>query len=156
VCLRLREKFSASGGDRTPVLQSVISHSTDGATLVPKQSNRKDVFFKTQWVFTVERYLASRSYLFVRMSKGIHLSILLCQTNRQYLVWWTVSVTQEAYWTEIVPVYLQCLSDDKDIWWIFPTLLFVFWFQYNFFLTNRACVRNGLRDFSITLYMILK
>jgi hypothetical protein len=34
--------------------------------------------------------------------------ILLCQTNRQYLVWWTVSVTQEACRTETVPVDLRC------------------------------------------------
>jgi hypothetical protein len=32
-----------------------------------------------------------------RMSLGIHFPILLFQTNRQYLVWWTVSVTQELF-----------------------------------------------------------
>jgi hypothetical protein len=42
------------------------------------------------------------------MSVGIHFRILLCQTNRQYLVWWTVSVTQEACRTETVPVDLRC------------------------------------------------
>jgi hypothetical protein len=31
------------------------------------------------------------------MSLGIHFPILLCQTNRQYLVWWTVSVTQKFF-----------------------------------------------------------
>jgi hypothetical protein len=32
-----------------------------------------------------------------RMSLGIHFPILLCQTNQQYLVWCTVSVTQELF-----------------------------------------------------------
>jgi hypothetical protein len=31
-----------------------------------------------------------------RMSLEIHFPVLLCQTNRHYLAWWTVSVTQEA------------------------------------------------------------
>jgi hypothetical protein len=39
-----------------------------------------------------------------------------------------------------------------------PTLntimFFVFWFQFNLFLTNRTCVRNGLRKISITLYIV--
>jgi hypothetical protein len=43
-----------------------------------------------------------------RMSLEIHFPILLYQTNRQYLVWWTVSVTQEACRTETVPVDLRC------------------------------------------------
>jgi hypothetical protein len=45
------------------------------------------------------------------MSLGIHFPILLCQTNRQYRVWWTVSVTQEACRTETVPVDLRCCVD---------------------------------------------
>jgi hypothetical protein len=40
------------------------------------------------------------------------------------------------------------------MWWTFPTLnitLFLFYdFNVIYFLTNRTCVRNRLRDFSIT------
>jgi hypothetical protein len=43
-----------------------------------------------------------------RMRLGIHFPILLCQKNRQYLVWWTVSETQEACRTETVPIDLRC------------------------------------------------
>jgi hypothetical protein len=40
--------------------------------------------------------------------------------------------------------------------WTFPTLNIIFLSDFNVihFLTNRTCVRNGLRDFSITLYIV--
>jgi hypothetical protein len=43
-----------------------------------------------------------------RLNLGIHFQIFLCQTNRQYLVWSAVSVTQEACRTETIPVDLRC------------------------------------------------
>jgi hypothetical protein len=94
-----------------------------------------------------------------RMSWGIHFPILLFQTNRQYLVWWTVSVTQEACRTETVPVDLRCSV--TTVWtisstqWTFPTLntvLFLFsYLNVIYFLTNKTSVGNGLRDLQITL-----
>jgi hypothetical protein len=93
---------------------------------------------------------------FVSMSLGIHFPILLCQTNRQYLVWWTVSVTHE--------LFTGCIKHEKSEcshrWtrWTFPTLHITFClfsdFSVIYFLTNRTCVRNGLRDFSITVHYL--
>jgi hypothetical protein len=77
--------------------------------------------------------------------------MLLYQTNRQYLVQWTVSVTQELF------TGLRQTWGKEWTRWAFPTLnitLFLFSeFNVIYFLTNRTCVRNGLRDFSITLYV---
>jgi hypothetical protein len=44
------------------------------------------------------------------MSLGLHFSILLCQTNRQDLVRWTVTAAQEVRRPETVPVEL--------LWWV--------------------------------------
>jgi hypothetical protein len=94
------------------------------------------------------------------MSLGIHFPILLRQTNRQYLVWWTVSVTQEACRTETVPVDLRCSVTVVWTQCTFPTLPIVFFLFYDFniiyFFTNRTCVRNKLQHFSISLCIILR
>jgi hypothetical protein len=75
-----------------------------------------------------------------RMSLEKHFPIILCKTTRQYHVWWTVSVTQEACKTSL----LGCIKHEEKsecmhCWtqWIFPmlniTLFFVFWFYCNLF-----------------------
>jgi hypothetical protein len=119
-------------------------------------NSRSDMclFSQVQRVFNVEHYLASRSYL-MRMSLGVNFPILLCQTNRQYLVWRTVSGH-----------YINCSlgwfkhkerSDCLHHWmrWTFPKLnitLFLYSdFNVIYFLTNKTCVKNGLRDFRIIL-----
>jgi hypothetical protein len=61
-----------------------------------------------QRVFIVEHYLDLFLTKLARMSLVIHFQIFLCHTNRQYLVWWTVSVTQESRRTETVPVDHRC------------------------------------------------
>jgi hypothetical protein len=53
-------------------------------------------FSQVQRVFIVEHYLTSRSYSSCQNEFRDTFPILLCQTCRQYLVWWTVSVTAEA------------------------------------------------------------
>jgi hypothetical protein len=50
----------------------------------------------TSFFFTVERHLASRSYLNCQDKFRGHLPILLCQRNRQHLVWF-VGVTQKPF-----------------------------------------------------------
>jgi hypothetical protein len=54
-------------------------------------------FSQVQRMFVVEHYLASRSYLTYQNEFRDTFPDLLYQTNRQYLVWWTVSVTQELF-----------------------------------------------------------
>jgi hypothetical protein len=73
----------------------------------------------------------------VRMSLGIHFLILLCQTNRQYLIWWTVV----GHCRNSSP---SCIKhEEKSEWkhrwtrWTFSTLnitmFFVFWFNIIYF-----------------------
>jgi hypothetical protein len=94
--------------------------------------------------------------LLAKMSFGVHFPIILCQTNRQYLVWWTVSVTQEF---SVGCIRSEERSECMRRWtrYAFPTrnviLFFVFWLQCNLFcFTDRTHVRNGLRGFPIILY----
>jgi hypothetical protein len=86
----------------------ITSAAPASPSVVFKQLKFKDVFFTVQRVFIAEHYLASRSYLTCQNKFRMHFPILLCQTNRQYLVWGTVSVRQEACRTETVPVDLRC------------------------------------------------
>jgi hypothetical protein len=65
-------------------------------------------FSQVQQVFIVEHYLASCSYLTCQNEFRDTVPVLLCQTNWQYLIWWTISVTQEACRTQTVPFDLQC------------------------------------------------
>jgi hypothetical protein len=75
------------------------------------------------------------TYLF-RMSLGIHFPILLCQTNRQYLIWWTVSVTQELFtglhqsWGK---AWMHASLNAVDIYNTYYNIVFVLWFQCNLF-----------------------
>jgi hypothetical protein len=88
-----------------------------------------------------------------RISLGIHFLILLCQTNRQYLV------NRFRHCRNSSP---GCIRHEENSacmhrWtrWTFPTLDITFFFSdFNviYFLTNIMCVRNRLRDFSIILY----
>jgi hypothetical protein len=72
------------------------------------------------------------------MSLGIHFPILLCQTNQQHLVWWTVS----GHCRNSSPVCIKhqekCECMHRWTQWTFSTfnisLWFVFWFQCNLFL----------------------
>jgi hypothetical protein len=78
-----------------------------------------------------------------RMSLGIHFPILLYQTNRQYLVWWTVS-------GHCRNSIRGCISHEEKTEYMHR------WTRWTFItpnMTNRTCVRNGLRDFLITLYL---
>jgi hypothetical protein len=60
-----------------------------------KRSKCKDVFV-TSATSVHYRTLPGISFLFARMRSGIHFSVLLSETNRQYLVWWTVSVNRNS------------------------------------------------------------
>jgi hypothetical protein len=83
-----------------------------------------------------------------RMSLEIHLPILLCQTNWQYLVWWTVSVIEEECRIETIPVDLGVkwwqfgrYPLNFVMLWTFPTLnirlFFVFRFQCNWYFDKQ-------------------
>jgi hypothetical protein len=87
-----------------------------------------------------------------RISLGMHFPILLRQTNRQYLVWLTVSVTQEACRT------LHRVASDmrKRVSACIPERGahfkqgFLFYdFNVIYFLKNRTCVRNDCVTFRL-------
>jgi hypothetical protein len=65
--------------------------------LTSKSRSARMSFSQVQRVFIVEHYLASRSYLTCQNEFRDTFSILLSQTNQQYLVWWNVSVAQELF-----------------------------------------------------------
>jgi hypothetical protein len=74
-----------------------------------------------------------------RMSLGIYFLILLCQTNRQYLVWWTVSMTgsmQDRNWNSSS----GCIKHEKSECSGHSNTLTLFSdFNVIYFLTNRTC-----------------
>jgi hypothetical protein len=91
------------------------------------------------------------------MSLGIHFPILLSQENRQYLVWSAVSVKQEVF---------TVLHETFGKEWIDASLnavdisntqyIIVFFSDFNviYFLANSTYFSNGLRDFSIIIYVV--
>jgi hypothetical protein len=108
----------------------------------------KGVFF-TSATSVHCRTLPGISFLTCQSELGIHYPILLCQTNRQYLIWWTVS--SHCRNSSLGCVKHEEKSDCMHCWmqWTFATFSD---FNVIYFLTNRTCVRNGLCDFLITLY----
>jgi hypothetical protein len=95
------------------------------------------LFSHVQRVFIVDHYLASRSCVTCQNEFRDNVPILLCQTIRQYLVWWTVSVTQELF---------TGLHQTWGREWVYASLnevdisdtqyniaFFVFWFHCNLF-----------------------
>jgi hypothetical protein len=56
-----------------------------------QQSKCKDVFLTNATKSSL--LIPGTSFLLNRMSSGIHFPIQLCQTNQQYLIWWSVSMT---------------------------------------------------------------
>jgi hypothetical protein len=91
------------------------------------------------------------------MSLGIHFPILLCQTDRKYLVWWNIFMTQKLFtglhhtWGKRVNA---CMAERGGHFQHLIQHCFLFpYFSIIYFLTNTTRVWNGLRDFSITLYL---
>jgi hypothetical protein len=115
--------------------------------LSPNSRRARMSFSQVQRVFIVEHYLASRSYLTFRMSLGIHFPILLCQTNRQYLVWWTVSVTAETLHRIVSDMRKRVNSCTAERGRHFQHLMFhcSLFSDFNviYFMTNRTCVGNS-------------
>jgi hypothetical protein len=99
------------------------------------------------------------TYKIARMSLGIHFLILLCQTTWQYLVWWTKywAVHFKCHCRNSIPGYIRHEEKSECVHCrmqrTFPTLNITLFFDFYeiYFLTNRTCVRNGLRDFLIML-----
>jgi hypothetical protein len=116
------------------------------------------LFSQVQRMFIVEHYLVSRSYL-------------TCQ-NEFRDTFPDSPVPKKSTISRLVNRFLHCRNSSPGCikheekseymhrWtrWTFATLIitlfFLFWFQCNLFifLTNRTYARNGLLDFSITLY----
>jgi hypothetical protein len=70
---------------------------------LPSNSRSVRMYFSSvQRVFIVKRYLTSGSYLTCQNECRTHFPIRLCQTNREYLVQWTV------FATGTVPVGILC------------------------------------------------
>jgi hypothetical protein len=108
-------------------------------------------FSQVQQVFIVEHYLASCSYL-------------TCQNDFRD-TFPDSHVPNKSTVSHLVNHFHHCRNsspgcithDEKSecmhrwMQWTFPalniTLFFVFWFNVIYFLTNRTCVRNGLRGF---------
>jgi hypothetical protein len=115
-------------------------------------------FSQVQRVFIVEHYMTSRSYLTCQNEfLGTHFSILPCQTNWQYLVWWTVSVTAETvhrFASDMRKRVNACIIAERGGHFQHFIWHFSLFSDFNviYFFTNRTCVRNGLRDFPIILY----
>jgi hypothetical protein len=98
--------------------------------------------FQGQEFSTVENYLAYRSYLscwnpFSHTMPDTY-PIVLCQTNRQYLVCWITSMTEEACRAEKIPFFKRKEKCEYVHWWRlwrFPavniTLFTTSWFQRN-------------------------
>jgi hypothetical protein len=75
------------------------------------------LFSHAYWVF-FEHCLAYCSYLI--LSLRIHFTIFLCQTDWQYLVWWTVSITVEIL--HRLPSYIwkrmnACITEHGGYFW---------------------------------------
>jgi hypothetical protein len=121
--------------------------------LSSKSRNARMSFSQEQRVFIVEHHLASRSYL-------------TCQ-NEFRDAFPDSPVPNKSTISRLVNRFhdtgtLNRVASNMRIrvnrWtrWTFSTLnmsLFVSDFDVIYFLTNRTCVRNGLRDFSTILYM---
>jgi hypothetical protein len=114
------------------------------------------IFSQVQRVFIVKHYLASRSYSTYQNE--------LRDTFPDSPVPNKSTISRLVNHFRDMKSSLDCIKHEKKsecmhCWmrWIFPTLnitlLFIFWFQCNLFLTNTTCVRKGLHDFSITLYI---
>jgi hypothetical protein len=90
--------------------------------------------------------------LLARMSLGVHFPILLCQTNRQYLVWWTVSVTQELFtglhqtWGK---EWLHASLNAVDISNTWYNIAFCFLILMQFIFWQREHM-SGMGDLSVT------
>jgi hypothetical protein len=99
---------------------------------------------QVQRVFIVKHCLLSRSYLTCQNEFRDTFPILLCQTNRQYLVWRTVFVTAETLYRvasnirkRVIACIAECGGHFKHL--IQHCLLFSD-FNVTYFLTNRTCI----------------
>jgi hypothetical protein len=87
-----------------------------------------------------------------RMNLGIHFLIMLCQTNQQYLIWWTIFLTQELF-----TGLHETKPENKVLYKIlemsatFNNALYLLFSSCNLFFDG-ACVRNGLCDFDHSAY----
>jgi hypothetical protein len=111
-------------------------------------------FSQVQRVFIVENYLAFRSYL-PEWVYG-YISRFSCAKNID-----NISSRKQFPWhrnSSSGCIKHEAKSECMHHWtrWTFPTLditlLLFSYFNVIYFLTNITCVRNGLREFSITLY----
>jgi hypothetical protein len=113
-------------------------------------------FSQVQWVFIVEHYLASHSYLTCQNefrdtfpdSPVPNKSTISPLVNR-----FRDTGTLQRVASNMRKRVNACIAERGGQFQHFIQHCFLFSdFNVIYFLTNRTCVRNGLRDFSITLY----
>jgi hypothetical protein len=116
-------------------------------------------FSQVQRVFIVEHYLASRSNFTFQNGFRDTFPDSPVPNKSKIPRRLTVSVTQELF-TRLHQTWgkewMHASLNAVDISNTYLTLFFVFRFQCNLFLTNWTYVRNGLRDFSITLLYFIQ
>jgi hypothetical protein len=114
-------------------------------------------FSQVQRVFIVEHYLASRSYL--TCQNEFRDTFPGSPEPNKSTISRLVNRFRHSRNSSPCCIRHEEKSECMHRWtlWTFPTLnitLFLFSdFNVIYFLTYRTCVRNGLRDFSITLYI---
>jgi hypothetical protein len=87
---------------------SMLQAAHASLSVVFQQSKCKDVFFASA-ACVHSRTLPGISFL-LNLPEWVRdtFPILLCQTNWLYIIWWTISMTQEVCSTDTILIDLQC------------------------------------------------
>jgi hypothetical protein len=114
-------------------------------------------FPQVQWVFIVKHYLASRSYLTchnefrdIFPDSPVPNKLTSCLVNH-FRDTGSMQDRNHSSWPSVLMRASLNMVDIFNTWYNIDFLFSDF--NVIYFLTNRTCVRNGLRDFLITLYI---
>jgi hypothetical protein len=112
-----RKKSSASVGDRTPVVQSVVSHYTDWATPAPRHKSRWNNNIKmyhklgyedVNWIHLTRDWVRWREILNTILNLRFHKSGLFL--DQQIVTYLTKALHHGINWTDDISCIFMCIA----------------------------------------------